>query len=62
MVVKVGRIVHYRVGTGTCRPAIIVHKYSDTVVNLQVFTDPEEGGGWETSVEEGAIGNHGSNR
>jgi hypothetical protein len=44
--VTVGRIVHYVLkdgpNKGTCRPAIVVRVWSDTCVNLQVFTDGTE--------------------
>jgi len=55
----VGRIVHYvlREGrnTGEHRPAIIVRVWTDTTVQLQVFTDKTnddmtDGVIWQTSV------------
>lgn len=35
----VGRIVHFHLSDGEVRPAIIVRVWSDTCVQLQVFTD-----------------------
>lgn len=70
MTPSVGRIVHYVLpdgrNRGTHRPALIVAVWSETIVNLQVFTDgPNDGNDyvtgqvWRTSVrfaEEGDFG------
>lgn len=42
---SLGRIVLYRMPDGQDRPAMIVRVWSDTCVNLQVFTDGENDAG-----------------
>lgn len=34
-----GRIVHFVLGDGTVRPAIVTHVWSDTCINAHVFLD-----------------------
>src|SRR5947209_17739290 len=41
---SIGRIVNYVLRPGVIRPAIIVHVWSDTCVQLQVFTDGDGSG------------------
>lgn len=62
---SIGRIVHYVIGGGHHRPAIIVRVWDqapkeDSVVQLQVFTDGSNDGmqnvEWHTSVHQDASG------
>jgi hypothetical protein len=61
---SIGRIVHYCLESGPkegeYRPAIIVKVWSETCVNLQVFTDNDNdnlpNAYWVTSALEGEVG------
>ncbi len=51
----VGRIVHYHEDADNVSPAIVVKVWSETLVNLQVFTDDGAGSTTHrTSVAEGS--------
>lgn len=58
-------MVHYRLGDGTCRPAVVTHVHDDGTLDMQMFTNgpPDEVGGlilssdrmtaWLPSINEG---------
>lgn len=63
MSVLAGQVVHYKVSPddapkllyngASILPAVVVRVWSDTCVNLQIFTDGPTGTFWKTSVLEG---------